>query len=68
MDVTGDPPVGALYQLTVLAFDPGVAVMLADPQNTALLAVGAPGTGLMVMLTEFLGPWQPLLMFVPPTK
>ena len=46
-----DPPVSASYHRIVLAFTPSVGVILPDPQKVALAAVGAPGTGFIVMLT-----------------
>ncbi len=63
MDVLGDvvfvanndPPVNALYHLTVVPFAPAVAVMVPVPQIVVLLAVGAEGIGLMVSVTDCLG-------------
>ena len=46
-----DPPVKALYQRMVFAFDPSVGVMLPDPQKVALEADGAPGIGFIVIVT-----------------
>ena len=50
-----EPPVEALYQRIVLALDPKLGVMVPEPQNVALEAVGAPGVGFTVSVTCNLG-------------
>ena len=49
--VVGVPPVGVVYQLIVLPFTPGVAVMVAEPQAEAGDAVAEPGMEMMVNVT-----------------